>query len=194
MGEQTPDAGVPFVTMVCPGSIMIDKLLGGASTLLAWVAGIALILMMLHITVDVIARYVFNSPLHGTVEIVSAYYMVAVVFLPLAMIERLNGHIAVELVTQHFPRRIQHIGIGIVALLSAAYFCAFAWETWGDAVRKYDVGEQALGSISITIWPTRFYVPIGCGLIALVLVYKAIRLFVGDDTVLARHAATERSD
>ena len=108
---------------------MIGRILAGASTALAWLAGVALNLMMLHIAADVVARYIFNSPLHGTVEIVSAYYMVAVVFLPLAMIERSNGHIVVELVTQHLPRRGQDVLIGIIALVSALYFSAFTWRT-----------------------------------------------------------------
>lgn len=166
---------------------MIDKALERVTTLVAWVGGAALILMMLHIAAEVVARYIFNSPLHGTVEIVSAYYMVAVVFLPLAMIERLNGHIVVELVSQHLPRRVQRILIGVVALVSASYFAAFAWQTWGDALKKFAVGEQALGTVAITVWPTRFYLPIGCGLIVLVLVHKAFRLFAGDDSVLAHH-------
>lgn len=170
---------------------MVGKVLERVSTFVAWIGGVALILMMLHISVEVVARYIFNSPLHGTVEIVSAYYMVAVVFLPLAMIERLNGHIVVELLTQHLPRRAQSILIGIVALVSASYFAVFAWQTWGDALKKYAVGEQALGTVAITVWPTRFYLPIGCGLIVLVLVYKAIRLFAGDESVLAHHKAAE---
>lgn len=169
---------------------IVDKALGAASTVLAWAGGAALILMMLHISADVIARYIFNSPLHGTVEIVSAYYMVAVVFLPLAMIERSNGHIVVELVTQHFPRRAQEWLIGLVALASAVYFAAFAWQTWGDALKQYRIGEVALGTVEVTIWPTRFYLPIGCGLIALVLLYKALRLFAGDRSVIARNDAT----
>jgi TRAP-type C4-dicarboxylate transport system permease small subunit len=173
---------------------MIGRILGGVSKLFAWIGGGALILMMLHIAADVVARYIFNSPLHGTVEIVSAYYMVAVVFLPLAMIERGNGHIVVELVTQHLPRRVQEVLIGVVAMVSALYFAVFAWQTWGDALKKYAVGETALGTVQVTIWPTRFYLPLGCGLIALVLLHKAFRLFAGDTSVLSRHKATELSE
>ena len=77
---------------------MIDKALERVTTLVAWVGGAALILMMLHIAAEVVARYIFNSPLHGTVEIVSAYYMVAVVFFPVANIERLKSPKLVEIV------------------------------------------------------------------------------------------------
>src|SRR3546814_5662820 len=145
--------------------------------------------MMLHIAAEVLARYVFNSPLHGTVEIVSTYYMVGVVFLPLAMIERVNGHIVVELVSQHFPRRVQEVLIGVVALVSALYFAAFTWQTWGDALQKFGVREVTLGTVAVTVWPTRFYLPIGCGLIPLVLVYTAFRPFTGDTSV---HAPAEK--
>lgn len=173
---------------------MIGKVLERASTTAAWIGGCALILMMLHISADVVARYIFNAPLHGTVEVVSAYYMVGVVFLPLAMIERSNAHIVVELVTQHFPRRVQELLIGIVAMASALYFGAFTWQTWGDALKKFAVSEVALGTVPVTVWPTRFYLPIGCGLITLVLLYKAFRLFAGDRSVLVRDHAVASAD
>lgn len=167
---------------------MVRRFLNYTSTLLAWASGVALVLMMLHIAADVTLRYLFSSPIHGTVEIVSTYYMVAVVFLPLALIETKNGHIVVELVSQHLPARVQEWQIALVALVSAAYFGAFAWRTWDDALQKMAVGEVSLGNVPVTVWPTRFYLPIGCALITLVLIHKAIRLFVGDNSVIARES------
>ena len=49
-------------------------------------AGLSVALMMVHITVDVISRYVFNYPLPGTITVVSNFYMVLVAFLPLAFV------------------------------------------------------------------------------------------------------------
>jgi TRAP-type C4-dicarboxylate transport system permease small subunit len=163
---------------------MTRKVLEGASGLLAWVAGIALILMMLHIALDVTMRFFFSQPLNATIEIVTTYYMVAVVFLPLALVEGLNAHIVVELLTQHLGKRTQEILIGVVAIASALYFGAFTWQTWDDALQKMAVGEVTLGMMAVTVWPTRFYLPIGCGLITLMLIYKAIRLFLGDASLL----------
>lgn len=173
---------------------MFDKVLGRISDVFGILAGVALVLMMLHITAEVIARYVFDSPLHGTVEIVSTYYMVAVVFLPLALIERVNGHIIVELVSKHLPERSQEILIGVVSLVSAAFFLAFAWQTWGDALSKYEIGEQALGTVAVTVWPTRFYIPFGCALLAVVFIHKAVLLFRGDNSVLQTHLADTSID
>ena len=88
---------------------MLRRLLGRLANALAFLGGIAVVLMMLHICADVIAKYVFNSPIPGTLEIVSNYYMVATVFLPLALVERKNAHIAVEILSQHLPTRGQAV-------------------------------------------------------------------------------------
>ncbi|MGE0225419.1 MAG: TRAP transporter small permease [Acetobacteraceae bacterium] len=173
---------------------MTRTILERSADLLAWVAGVILIVMMLHIVLDVGGRYLFASPLHNTVEIVSTYYIVAIVFLPLALVERLNAHIVVELLSQHLSLRAQEVLIGFVCLLSSAYFGAFTWRTWQDAVQKYLVGEVTLGTTAITVWPTRFYLPVGCALITLLLIYKAIRLFVGDATVLVTDNELEAHD
>lgn len=164
---------------------MIKRVLDGASSLLALGAGCAVILMMLHINLDVAMRYIFSAPFANTIEIVSTYYIVAIVFLPLALVEQLNAHIVVELLAQHLPPRASELLIACIALVSALYFGAFAWRTGEDALQKYDVGEIMLGNSQITVWPTRFYLPIGCGLIVLILLYKAWQLFAGDRSVLA---------
>jgi TRAP-type C4-dicarboxylate transport system permease small subunit len=139
---------------------MVKRVLDGASNLLAFFAGAAVIL------------------------IVSTYYIVAIVFLPFALVERSNGNIVVELLAQHLPRRVSELLIACVALISAVYFTAFAIRTGEDAIQKYNVGEVILGNSQLTVWPTRFYLPIGCGLLVLVLLYKAFRLFKGDNSVL----------
>jgi TRAP-type C4-dicarboxylate transport system permease small subunit len=173
---------------------MIKKFLDGTSNLLGLAAGCAVILMMLHINLDVAMRYIFSAPFPNTIEIVSSYYIVAIVFLPLALVERLNANIVVEILAQYLPKRGAELLIAFVALASAAYFGCLTWTTWQDAMEKYQVGEVALGNSQITIWPTRFYLPIGCGLLVLVLLHKAWRLFVGDTSVLAQASDDQMID
>ena len=68
---------------------------------LFWLGLLAGFLMMLHVTADVTGRYVFNRPLEGTTEIVAAYYMVMVAYLPWAWISRRDNHIVAGMF-QHF--------------------------------------------------------------------------------------------
>ena len=51
--------------------------------------------MAVHVIADVSARYLFNQPLPGTIEIVSLYYMVAVIYLPVAYVQSRRQHIVV---------------------------------------------------------------------------------------------------
>lgn len=175
----------PARYLTSSGVHFLKRFLEGSSNLLAIAAGCAVIVMMLHINLDVAMRYIFSAPFANTIEIVSTYYIVAIVFLPLAMVERCNANIVVELLAQYLPRRTAEFLIAGIAVVTAVYFCAFTWQTGIDAWQKYEVGEIALGNSQITVWPTRFYLPIGCGLLVLVLLYKAWRLFAGDNSVLA---------
>lgn len=169
---------------------MIRKALFGVSNAFATIGAAVVLLMMLHIVVDVTLRF-FHIPLQATIEIVQAWYMVPVAFLPLAFVEKIDGHISVELVSQHLSQRWQQVLIAAASLLSAVYFAAFAWGTGIDAWSKYKIGEVALGDVEVIVWPTRFLLPLGCGLIALFLVYKAICLLRGDATLLEKAPNTE---
>jgi len=162
---------------------MIRRGLFSASNLLATVGAAIVLLMMLHIVVDVFLRF-FDVPLKATIEIVQAWYMVPVAFLPLAYVEKINGHISVELLSQHLGKRAQELLIAGVSIISALYFGAFGWRTLLDAFGKYEVGEVALGDVAVIVWPTRFFLPIGCGLIVAFLLYKACRLVFAKDSSL----------
>lgn len=139
------------------------------------VGGVALVAMMVHVTADVVGKYFFNAPLPMTLEMVSNYYMVAVVFLPLGAVERMNGHIHVELVYSGLPR----LGRRLVDLLAyglGVFFFAMLTDTsFAVALRKMQVGEFIMGSYSVIIWPSRFLVPLGAALITLLLALKLLR-------------------
>lgn len=141
---------------------------------LLWLGIVAAFLMMMHVTADVTGRTVFNRPLEGTTEIVSAYYMVAVAYLPWAWIARTDGHIRVEMFTSFLPPR------GIVWLEIAVKFATlvfiafFVWRATLRAVEQFGAGEvwQA-GTKYLAIWPSRFVLPVAGGLM---IIYLALRI------------------
>ena len=163
---------------------VLFRLIDAISFLLMAVAGLALAAMMVHVTADVVGKFVFRAPVPVTLEMVSNYYMVAAVFLPFAAVERLGGNIHVDLVYGRLPRAAKRV----LDIIAHALFAALLWlivtATWDVALKKYAVGEFIMGSYSIAIWPSRFLVPVGCGLaLALVLVKlgrAAVLLFRAD--------------
>ena len=94
---------------------------------LLWLGMLAAVFMMFHVSADVVGRTVFNHPLEGTTEMVSAYYMVAVSYLPWAWIARNDAHIMVGTFTAFAsPRFIKWLDL-IVKIVTAIGVAFFVW-------------------------------------------------------------------
>ncbi len=143
---------------------------------LLWIALLAGFLMMLHISVDVAGRTIFNHPFSGTTEIVSAYYMVAAAYLPWAWIARGNNHIQVELFARLLPAKVNALLEPAVQLLTMLYVSVFTWETFIRAQHQTEAGEvwQA-GTVFIPVWPSRWLLPLAGGLMVLYMLVRFVR-------------------
>ncbi len=146
--------------------------------LLLWISLLAGVLMMLHVTADATGRTLFNHPLAGTTEIVSAWYMVAICYLPWAYVARNDNHIVAGMF-QHIggPRFDYWLDL-IVKVLTALYTSVFTYETYLRALQQTAAGEvwQA-GGIFIAVWPCRWFLPLAGGLMVIYLALRIVRDF-----------------
>ena len=143
------------------------------------IGGLGIILMMLHITLDVVLKVVWNAPIQGTVEISSYYYMVAIVMLPMALVEYDDEQISVDLLFNHFPGWLKTVSLLLTFLATAAMLSVMTWRTGLDARRAFQVGEVVMGSREIIVWPARCMLPLGFGLAAVAAVLRAVMLLRG---------------
>lgn len=143
------------------------------------VGGLGIILMMLNITLDVVLKLIWNAPIQGTVEISSYYYMVAIVMLPMAMVEYDDEQISVDLLFNHFPDWLKRTSLLITFAATAGMLSIMTWRTGLDAMRAFSVGEVVMGSREIIVWPARCMLPLGFGLAAVAAVMRSIMLFRG---------------
>jgi len=152
----------------------LDRAIDGATL----VGGIAVVLMMVHITGDIVLRF-FDSPPPGTMSIVSYYYMLVVAFIPLAFAERRNAHISVDMFYDLMPRSAQALSSILVLLLCLAVFGLMGIKSWEIALEKFAIRAKFIqgGSVVMT-WPGYFLLPIGIGLIWLTYLLKLLRVFV----------------
>jgi len=158
----------------------VDRWLGRAVNLTSVVGSIAVGLMMLHITVDVVGKFVFFAPVPATITMVSSYYMVVVAFLPLALAERRNAHISVEVLTELFPPRLQYHINGLTCVLSGLVFGLLAYRGFNDAYNKHDMGSFIMEQgTKVLIWPGHYLLPIGASLMVLVLAFKFVSYLTG---------------
>ncbi len=149
------------------------------------VAGILVIALVAHVSLDVLMRFVFETPLNATILYVSAFYMVAVAFLPLALVEEKDMNLSVELLTDLMPTKVQGFLAFIAALLTAIVTATVAVRTGQEALTKYATGAFSIeaGGRIIT-WPSYFFLPVGFGLMSLVAAWKTICMVLGKETGL----------
>ncbi len=145
---------------------------------LAIAGGVAMVLMMLHIVADVATKYLFNDPIDGTTEIVAAYYMVAVVFLPLAYVTFAEGHLIVELFTARLSGRPLAALVGCAGLVTLLYLLFFIYHTGVEAVRRTREGEAWETSVDlVAVWPSRWFLTVGLAAMALYVLLALVHHF-----------------
>lgn len=150
------------------------RLLNPLSTATLALGCLATLLMMLHVVVDVTARVVFRQPIGGTLETVTYLYMVAVVFLPLAMVQRRRQQIIVELFTQVLPPRVLALLDSAVAALACLFMLALTWYSGHEAWAQTLIRETApSASNPVPIWPARWMVVVGAALVSLYLAIQS---------------------
>lgn len=146
-------------------------------TLLAAIGAAAAALMMLHVVAEIFCRNVLGITLPATLEIVSLYYMPALIFLPLASVERLAGHIDVSFVQEAFPAPVRRVTEVAALTACGLVYGAMGWVGLQEALAKFRIREFLMGEVAVPLWPGRFLVPIGCFAIALVIAVKLATLF-----------------
>ncbi len=156
------------------------------SRMLAFVGAVGVVLMMVHVCADIIARIITGASLPATVEIVSYYYMVFVAFLPLAWVERRGGMISVELIEFMMSPRMMKISDATVALLGTLIYAVMAYATWITAVKNYVTGTFVVAlQVKIITWPGYFLPSIGFALAAAILAVRFLQI-VTDSVDTAR--------
>ena len=112
----------------------------------------------------------------STTEIVSAYYMVAVAYLPWAWVALNNGHITVELFTRRAsPRTIAWLDI-MAKLLTIVYVTVFVWQTIYMALQQTASGEAWEASTGyLPVWPSRWLLPVAGFFMTAYILLRVIR-------------------
>ncbi|MBW2156094.1 MAG: TRAP transporter small permease [Deltaproteobacteria bacterium] len=156
-----------------------QEIIYGLSRRLYWIAGAAIVAMMLITCADVVLRH-FRMPIPGTYELVCFLGAVAVAF-AMAYTSLEKGHISVSFVVALFPQRIQGLIESITHLFGVFLFGLLAWQS---AIYANDL--RLSGEVSLTL-ELPFY-PFVCGIafsaavVSLILtsdLFKNIRKMIG---------------
>ena len=139
--------------------------------------------MMLQVSIDVSGKYFFKAPLPGSDAIVASYYMIAIVFLPLAWVEIRGEAIMVEIIYSYASKPLKFIMILLGALSTGICYGFLAYILIEPAMHAYRIGEYDAGTWNVITWPSKFLLPIGLALGAVVALLQAIRIISGVEPV-----------
>jgi TRAP-type C4-dicarboxylate transport system permease small subunit len=137
----------------------LAKITEPAIRLLNRVGGLALVVMTLLITADVIGRRMLRHPVVGTYDLVGLLNGVLVAF-AMAYTYAVKGHVAVELLTQWLPRRVQGVLSALVSLMSLFFFAILIWQIVAYGTRVLHSGETSM-TVGIPLFPFAYGIAFG---------------------------------
>ena len=146
---------------------------------LYWIAGAAIVAMMLITCADVVLRY-FRMPIPGTYELVCFLGAVAVAF-AMANTSLEKGHVSVSFVVALFPKRIQGLIESITHLFGVFLFVLIAWQS---AIYANDLrlsGEVSL-TLGLPFYPFVYGIAFSATAVCLILIFdlfKNVRKTIG---------------
>lgn len=151
---------------------VVDSALRSVENVCGVLAGAAIVAMMLLITADSILRYFFSSPLTGATEFTTSFLMVAAVWLASSAVERVGGHVGIDLVVRHFPGAVRALASLLTRLASILIVGLIAWATIQKTIAVW--GDVTTGVFSLPVGPSWGLVAVGASLLALRLTLEAI--------------------
>lgn len=152
----------------------MEKIFQAVDRVLVAIAVVALILMTSVTVVSVAGRYLLSMPIPDDL-VMSEMLMVAVVFLPLATVQKNREHVFVSMFTDKLPARYQaycELGGMIIGLV---FFAILTAATFGDFKAAWDVGAYFDGSLNLPEWPSRFVVFFGVLVFTLRLLFDIVQ-------------------
>jgi TRAP-type C4-dicarboxylate transport system permease small subunit len=143
----------------------LENIIFGASHMLNYVSGVALVAMMCMVFVNVILRMTWR-PILGTYEITALLASVTISF-ALAHCATTQGHVAVSLFTQKLSKRMQAACDAFVAIIGTGLFVIMSWQSWIYAFKLRSSGEVSM-TLEISFYP--FILGMAFGFLMLALV------------------------
>lgn len=122
---------------------------------------IGVFLMMLLVSVDVIARYAFNSPIVGAYEITEDYLMAIIVFLGLSHSFKKGAFVRVTSLVQFVPLKARRILDTVFSAASIVVFAVIAVGGLSATFQAARIGEFSSNILHYPLAPAYFLVVVG---------------------------------
>lgn len=127
----------------------LEKWIVGLNQFTHKISMLAVFTVMLLTFGDVAGRY-FVAPIKGAYEL-TEIGLIVMVFFSLGYTQRMRGHIAIGLLVDRFPPKIQALTDALMYLLSAVLILFMSWQLWVYAGSLRD-SNSVTGDLSIPVF------------------------------------------
>ena len=135
------------------------------------IAASALLFAMMCLTfVDVVARYLFNSPIRGGFEMTELTLLV-LIFAGLPLVSHGDEHVTMDFIDRMLPPRAVDMLVRVVHALVAAMFFFLTWQMLIKAARISSYGDTT-DVLRVTVGPFVYFMAAMIALTGLVHVFK----------------------
>jgi len=153
----------------------LSGLVKRVSGILDKLAGLCIFSVLLLIIANIILRTVFNRPILGTYEL--AGFLTAIgMALALAHCAFQDGHIAVSLIMERFPKKIQSVTAFFINIASLILWAAGVWSL-GKFAQTMKIRGLVSPSAEIPVYPFIYFLAFGLLGLCLVLLLNSMVSF-----------------
>jgi len=124
---------------------------------------------------DVIGRYLFNSPIHGTMEW-SQMLMAGLVLLSLGYVQATESHISVVFIVLLYPQRVRLMVHIATLILSLFILGVIAWQSTIIALTEMEQ-KRLIETILLPAFPFKLLVSVGASIACLECILQISHLF-----------------
>ncbi|MBU1161741.1 MAG: TRAP transporter small permease [Proteobacteria bacterium] len=151
---------------------IFEKLINDLANKMYWVAGTAIVAMMLLTCADVVLRY-FRRPIPGTYELVCFLGAVAVSF-AMAHTSIEKGHVSVSFIVSLFPSRLQRLIECMTSCFGLFFFALIAWQSIVYANDLHASREVSL-TLELPFYPFVYGIAFSATVVCLILLSDLIK-------------------
>ncbi|MFC4409941.1 TRAP transporter small permease [Chungangia koreensis] len=172
----------------------LEKLFSKLENIFLILSQVALVIMMILTTFDAFSRYLFSNSIVGAYEVTEMYLMVALVFLSMSYVQKVDGHIRLDILFERFPKRVQAIVNSVFYVLAAGMMFFIGLKGLEMTINALQNNLVASGLINLPLWISYIWIPIGAFLIMVRLVIQVILLLIGREAHPVKEILIEEDD
>lgn len=135
-----------------------DRWLSPLEDVMNYIAGLAILGLMLMGVSQIVMRKLFNAPLLGYIDLVELS-MATFAFLGAAYCQRLGDHIRMEILLTFLKGRALWIAECASTLLGLFIVGVLVWYGWDHFMRAYELGDTTIDA-QYPVWPSKLLVPV----------------------------------